>query len=529
MMRGGRILVVAVVLVGTLGLLTTSGGGLRALLPPLVAIALALLTGKSLLALGAGLAAACWLLASGRPLDSVEIAFRILGGALVSSFSLSILAFVLGLIGMIAIATRCGGTRGLVELVASRVRTARSVQLATALAGLAVFFDDYSNCVVVGTSMRPLSDRARVSREKLAYLVDSTAASLASMTLLSTWAWFEIGLLQEPLLAVGAVAEKSEVYRMFWRLVPLRFYCLATLVLLFLSVLQRRDLSTMARAEKRARQTGQVASPASRPLSTRGLLEVTEKDGVPARWYNAAVPLGTVILLLLLGFFLPGISLERSTVVALAAVAGSLVACLLACGQRLLTPGEAVRAWLSGARTMVLALTVLVLAWAISDALRELGTADTCVAWLEGRSLGVVLPLAIFLLAAFVSFATGSSWSTMGLLLPTVIPVAWEVGPTTPAGNLGLTLLAASAVLDGSIFGDHCSPLSDTTILSSAACSCNHVDHVRTQLPYALLSMIMAAGMGYLPCALGWSPWLFVPMAALALFAVLRVIGVRVP
>ncbi len=497
------------------------------LLPPLIALSLALLFRRSLPALFLGLIAASFVANHGSFPSAMSSTGGYLLGAVKGSSSLSIIVFVMGLIGTISIMNASGGIRGLVNLIGRMAKTRRGVQFATSLAGLAVFFDDYSNCVVVGTSMRPLSDKMRISREKLAYLVDSTAAPLASLTLLSTWAWFEVLLMQEPFLELGLIQEADEIFVTFWKMVPYRFYCLATLVLLFTSIWMGRDLEPMASAEARATSTGQLVGPTARPMVHSSLMEIRDSEHVPPRVLNGVLPLFSLLLVILVGCsFFPQ---NRDLVVAGAAILASLIAATLARSQRILTWIECVVTWSVGARAMVYALSILFLAWAVGNALSDIGTADYCVACISSGTGGVFFPILVFLVSAAVSFATGSSWSTMGLILPVSIPIACEVGASTPAGAFGLTLIASAAVLDGSIFGDHCSPLSDTTILSSTACCSDHIDHVRTQAPYAILAMIVAAGIGYLPAALGFPAWIFLPISTITLIGTMRVLGKRTP
>lgn len=497
-------------------------------LPSLLAILLALTTRRSTVALGSGLLLSSFLLHPRNPLDAVTAAGADLVQAASSSFSLSIVLFVLGLIGAVAIMTASGGVHGLVERASRVLRGRRSASLSTALAGLFVFFDDYSNCVVVGTAMRPVTDRFRISREKLAYIVDSTAAPLASLTLFSTWAWFEIGLMEPPLRELGHVTDSSETLRIFWSMVPFRFYCWSALITLFTCLLANRDFGPMARAETRAFQTGRLAATHT-ARAPEGLLNLRPKPGVPTRARNAVIPLGSVLLTLGVGFTLFDESLSREAVIALSALIGSGVAGTLAVTQKCLSIRETVTSWFAGARAMILALVLLFLAWALGDSLRDLGTAEYCVACVRDSGGGVWLPLLVFLLSAGVAFSTGSSWSTMALMLPTVIPIAHEVGSSNPIGALGLTLVTMAAVLDGAVFGDHCSPLSDTTILTSAACSCPHLDHVRTQLPYALFSAGVALTLGYLAVSLGGTTWgwFFVPGACVVVFPLVRTFGKR--
>ncbi len=498
------------------------------LVPPVLAIFLALMFQRLLLALLAAVYAGAVILAGFDPIaGGVETVHTYLVGNLLDEFNLYIFGFTFSLVGMVSVATRAGGTHGLVEAIRRLARTARSTRVATALMGLAVFFDDYANTVVVGTTMRPLTDKMRISREKLAYLVDSTAAPIAGIALVSTWIGFEVEQFQKlsDFLDLG-----SNGYALFFQVLPFRFYCMFTVGFVFLSALLARDFGPMLRAERRASATGQALRPGSRPLTSATFQEQGPVEGAPLRWYNAILPVALVLFGVLGGMAWVGsgapvmeghgfsvLSLESwrlafigvgeienagPKILFAAAMAGSLLAGVLAVGQGILTVRESVIAWLTGAQAMLLANGVLLLAWAIRSVSTDLGTPFFLAALLDGLVSPMVIPLLVFVLAAAVAFATGTSWGTMGILLPTVGPMAASLGQPH------LLLLSMGAVLDGAIFGDHCSPISDTTVLSSIASGCDHVDHVRTQIPYAVTTMLVAGLAGYLPVAAGAPDWL---------------------
>ena len=515
------------------------------LLPPVVAIILALMFRRVIVALFAAVWLGACLHHGVGPIGGLG---HTLGGYvwdnLTDPFHYLIFAFTFSLVGMIGIVTRMGGTHALVDVIARRARTARSTRVATALMGLAVFFDDYANTVVVGTTMRALTDRMRISREKLAYLVDSTAAPIAGIAVISTWIGFEVGLFQgvSNYLGLG-----KSGYTLFFEVLPYRFYCLFTIVFVFASAGLNRDYGPMLRAERRASRTGEVLRKDATAASSSSIQDVEPAEGAPLRWYNAAVPVGTVIFLVFAGMVLLGarssLFAQRSfsvlsytdvfdafvavgesdydgpLVMALASAIGSLVAMCMALAQRILTVGDVLRSWLSGARMMILANAVLLMAWSIQSVCDDVGTSFYLTAALHGAVSAAWLPLLVFLLAAVVAFATGTSWGTMGILVPTVGPMA------AVAGEPFILVLCLGAVLDGAIFGDHCSPLSDTTVLSSIASSCDHLDHVRTQIPYALTTMLLAGFGGYLFVSLGGPLWGAYALGFGGIFGVLLVVG----
>ncbi len=495
--------------------------GPTSLWPPLLAIGLALAFGRVLLALGLSIALGALLLADGDPAGAAVVALvDFFWPALANADTLYILGFTCTLLGMVAISMHSGGLSALVGSVARRGRSPRAAQLTTAVMGTLVFFDDYANTIVVGACARPLTDRHRVSREKLSYLVDATSAPVAGLAVISTWIGIEVSLLDSQLAHFPGAASGYEV---FFAVVPFRFYCIFALVFLYLVAALGRDFGPMLQAERRARQTGAVLAPDARPLVTRGVSDAEPAPGRTARGYQGALPIVAVLLTVVIGFLYAGrdavaaagLSFDlldfrvwqlaftaggaKSGPVLLASgVVGTLVAAALALAPRLLTLRRTVGAWLQGVRGMRLAIAVLLLALTIRHVTDALGTAPFLVALLHDLP-PLWLPLLVFALAACISFATGTSWGTMGILMPVAIPlVAHQAQAAGAADAPLLLLLATSAVLDGAIFGDHCSPISDTTVLSSAASGADHLHHVRTQLPYAVAVMLVAASAGHL-------------------------------
>ena len=483
-----------------------------ALLPPFAAILVAVASGHLLPGLTiAILSAAIISLPSGTPFWEVPIlaaekaVVDFLWTPLRDSFQLYILGFSAGLVGMVRLIALSGGTQAVAELLAARAQGARSTTIASFLMGLAIFFDDYANTLVVGTTMRPIADRFRVSREKLAYIVDSTAAPIAGVAIISTWIGFEVGFFDDIMREVeGGISG----YELFFRALPLRFYCWFTLFFVALVAILERDFGPMRRAEERAwsaavsPQGPEAPSPVEQQLST---------PDVSCHWLLAMAPVALVIGGVMVGMNLDswdssdvqearqdGFLFSRTywtavfsnahsfRVMFLAAMAGSVLAFALALTRRSTVDGNHVfgiwrvfKTWIMGIAGFYYAILILILAWAIKEACKAVNTSEYLVAALSGFLEPTFLPILVFLLAATVAFSIGTSWTTMAILLPTMIPLAFQMG------GLDLTVAVAAAVLDGAIFGDHCSPISDTTVLSSIAASCDHIQHVKTQFPYA--------------------------------------------
>jgi Na+/H+ antiporter NhaC len=512
-----------------------------AVLPPVSAIVLAFLTKRLLLSLGLAIVFGGILKVGLNPVVFVpKVVTGYIGGTIVELGKVWILVFTAALIGMVGVMTRMGGNLGLVNLILKVAKGARGTRIVTALLGLAVFFDDYANTIIVGTTVRPLTDRLRVSREKLAYLIDSTAAPVAGLAIISTWIGYEVGLFGDLSKALDLGVDG---YAMFFKAIPFRFYCMFTLFFVFASAVMNRDFGPMLEAETRAATKGQLLRPGATPPSGEGISDVTPVDDAPPRAANAVLPVLLVLLVAVVGMLHDGGVLdgqhsifrfdtwrtgfggaENSTrVLAVAAFAGSALAIALAIGQNILTPWIAFKAWAVGVRSMGWIVVLLVLAWSIGAVAEDLATAHYLVALVKGKVAPWVLPLVIYLLAGVTAFATGTSWGAMAILVPTTGPLAYQIGGPE------ILFLSMAAILDGAIFGDHCSPISDTTLMSSIASSCDHLDHVRTQMPYALVCMVIALICGYFAIGVGLSPWVAYPAGVGAILAILFMVGKPIP
>ncbi|MFH1654472.1 MAG: Na+/H+ antiporter NhaC family protein [Pseudomonadota bacterium] len=519
-------------------------GNWTSLLPPLFAIILAICLRKTLLSLSLAIWLGAMLNYSWNPFKAAYYgATKYIWGNFIGEFSLLILGFVFILVGMVNIINRGGGMAGVVNQITKIAKSARTACVSASCLGTAIFFDDYTNAIVVGTTMRSFTDKMRVSREKLSYIVDSTTAPLAGLALISTWIGFEVDQIHKVSEFLGI---STSGYALFLQAIPFRFYCIFTIIFVFMVSIMRRDFGPMLKAERRAFLKGEVSEPTTHPKIDK-LLEVTNvKPGTPERWYNAGIPVFSVIAFVLGGILYRGSTLIREAgmtfnitslaswqesfmriggdgnslflIMFMAACFGSLIASTLVLSQKILSPKEIALAWIGGWKILP-AAAILVLAWSIRQVCDDLGTALFLSSLVKDSFDPIFIPLVIFLLSAGVAFATGTSFGTMGLLLPTVAPLAYTLG------NPVIFVMSLGAVLDGAIFGDHCSPISDTTILSSMASSCNHIDHVRTQMPYAIICMIVAALFGYLPAAMGVGSIYLYPIGVALLAAFLLIVG----
>ncbi len=489
--------------------------------------------------------------------------------------------------------------QGLVRIVSRWARTRRTGQLTTWLLGLLIFFDDYANTMLIGFTMRPLCDRLKISREKLAFLVDSTAAPVAGVALVSTWIAVELDYIRDGLANLHDPGQFRSM-DLFVSSIPYRFYVLLALFFVPMTALLRRDFGPMLAAERRAIR-GEVDD---RSGSDRELLENVgdSVDSAKARWYNAVVPIGVTVGLVLYLIFATGAASfaaghpgetpnlrdvfgAASSGLALqyGALAGLIVAALLSWTQRILSADQIMTAAGHGAEIVLPALMIL---WLASTMSRMTGNKSSegeaapdyrfqnhrlyTGIWMQSALAGTtvspsgatlaattdaandgadgadgtntsvaaggsqpkfsyqLLPTVVFLLASVVAFCTGTSYGTMGILVPMVIPLAHAMisasGTVVTTGH-PIFLCSVSGVLAGAIFGDHCSPLSDTTILSSQSSGCHHIAHVRTQMPYAMAVGLVSVLLGTLPIGYGVSLWVLIPAQGVALLAILTVFG----
>ena len=547
--------------------------GWLSLLPPAVAIVLAIFTRKATVSLLVGILCGALVTTGGNFFQALYETCEVhLWPTFSDPGKLRVFTFTLLMGAMIGVICRSGGMQGLIQLISPLAKTRRSGQLTTWLLGLMIFFDDYANTILLGSTLRPLCDRLKISREKLAYLVDSTAAPVAGLSLLSTWVAVEIEYVREGIETLGAATDWKAI-DLFIGSIPYRFYVLGSLVLIPMIAMSGRDFGPMLKAERRRPKQGETTSgKAGEALDELPL-------DMPSRWYNAVLPivvtLGVVLWLLYytgikkLALSAPGESAstlrdilgeaDPSFSLQYGALVGLCLAVLLTRIQRLISWPQVVEAAGKGARIVLPAIAILWCATALSrmTGSRSVAGAPTKTAYefadrrlytgeflahslltrpgdpgnegdISPRTLAKLLPTFVFLMASVLSFATGTSFGTMGILLPIVITLSHVLlgtGADSVAATHPILLASVGSVLAGAVFGDHCSPISDTTILSSQACACDHMAHVVTQMPYAILVAFVSVVCGTLPLGWGASVWWLLPLQVVVLFAFLKVIG----
>ncbi len=547
--------------------------GAWVLVPPLVTIVLAIALRQVIPALSIGVLIAAYMMAPCLPPaeaygGGVVGGFRLavekyLLGAFASIDSdsgdvdynhLKIIVFTLLIGGMVGVVAANGGTRAAVERIARWASTRARAQLATWFAGLIVFFDDYANAMIVGPSMRPMTDRLRISRAKLAYIVDSTAAPVSSIALIGTWVGAEIGYIQSGL---DAVKEAGSVpaflggvtaYGAFLWSLPYRFYAILALVMVFLVGLLGRDFGPMRKAERDVpvppdlNESDAVGSRSSRVgrawyaivpvlvlvFATIGLLVVT---GWPAGGLKSLEPSADMPRWLGLAVEVLRYADAQNSIL-YGALAALIVAMAISLATRALTLAKGVEAATQVMGRMLPTMIVLVLAWTLSSAMGDLRLGEVAVALLTKHGFNAIwLPLLIFVSSCVVSFATGTSWGTMGILCPATVTISAGLLSEMPVEEaLPIFYAAVGAVLAGSVFGDHCSPISDTTVLSSLASECSLEQHVWTQIPYALTVAVVSTLSGEVLCRYFNQPWwVGLLVGTIALVLIVLLVGRRPP
>lgn len=512
------------------------------ILPPLIAIAMALILKEVISALFLGVLSGTFLMAlytgqePGTALGSglLRVVDTYITGSLFDADHVTIIIFTLTIGGMVKIISANGGMKGIVNWLLRRAKGPRSGQLMTFIMDLCIFFDDYSNTLMVGNTMRPVADKLKVSREKLAYIVDSTSAPVVAIAFVTTWIGAELSYIQEGINVIGL---EASAYSVFFHSLKYSFYPLLTLAFVLMIIYSGRDYGPMLKAEKAARTEEKDTEK----------LENTENS---AHGIDALIPLLTLIFGTIIGLFFTGYDASiwqdesLGTLAKLSATVGnansylallwsSLISLLMSIIMTLIRDslefGKVMEEMIEGFKLMFNAVLILTVAWAIALVTKDMHTAEFVSDILLKLSLSpFIVPALTFLLAALIGFSTGTSWGTMAILYPLILPASWmlcqDQGLAVDA-TMPLFYNVVASVMAGAVMGDHCSPISDTTIMSSMASGCNHLQHVRTQMPYALTVGVVALLIGVLPTALGLPSWLAFAVALAALALIVRFVG----
>ncbi|TXE89403.1 Na+/H+ antiporter NhaC family protein [Campylobacter volucris] len=544
--------------------------GVWTLLPPVIAIILAFITKDVVLSLFVGALSGTFMLALVE--NTIYHAFIAsftgfvdkVVSVMASSGNAGILLQVLTIGGVVALITKTGGTKAVALWLSTKAKQAKSSQFATWCMGIFIFFDDYANSLIVGPIMRPVTDKFKVSREKLAFIMDATAAPITGLAIISTWIGLEISLIRSgydliddaTFAHLGILKEEINAFEIFVQTLPYRFYNLFMLIFVVLTIYTGREFGPMLKAELRAR-AGKF-SHGHEQIDNIEDKVLEPKEHIKLQASNAIIPLIVLIAFSFIGFYFSGYNAiedanlkaqidaspfslfafretfgaaDASIVLFQAALLATIVAIILGMYRKIFTLKEAIATWTHGWRTMIMTVIILLCAWSLASVIKDLGTSKYLIDLFSDKTPIYLLPTAIFIFASVISFSTGTSYGTMGILMPLAIPLAMAVGVHNELSGVELhqyMIINISGVLTGAIFGDHCSPISDTTILSSMGSKCDLLAHVSTQMPYALSVCVISILCGYLPVALGLNVWLGLAFGILAMIVLLFVVGKKV-
>jgi len=475
-----------------------------ALVPPVVAIGLALITKEVYSSLFIGVLMG-GILYSGFSFEGTitHIFEDGMINVLSDSYNVGILIFLVILGTMVCLMNRAGGSAAFGQFAADHIKGRVGAELATILLGCLIFIDDYFNCLTVGSVMRPVTDKFKVSRAKLAYLIDATAAPICIIAPISSWA-----------AAVTGFVEGEDGFSIFVRAIPYNFYAILTIVMMIGMVLLRTEFGSMKFHEKNALK-GDLYTTPGRPYDTEKQPEVSVRGTV----LDLLIPIISLIICCMVGMLYTGgffsgedfVTAFSQSDASLGLTMGSFFGLLITIGlyqvRRVLKFSECMACIPEGFKSMVPAIMILSFAWTLKAMTDSLG-ADVYVATVvasSARSLLNFLPAIIFVVGCFLAFATGTSWGTFGILIPIVVAVFENSNPD-------LMIISISACMAGAVCGDHCSPISDTTIMASAGAQCEHVNHVTTQLPYAVTAAVVSF-VSYIIAGFVQSAWIALPIA----------------
>ncbi len=485
-----------------------------ALIPPVVAIALALITKEVYSSLFVGILVGA-LFYSGFSFEGTVT--HIFQGGIVSvlsdPYNVGIIIFLVILGSMVCMMNRAGGSAAFGRWAKTHIKTRAGAQLATIALGVLIFIDDYFNCLTVGSVMRPITDSHNVSRAKLSYLIDATAAPVCIIAPISSWA-----------AAVTGFVEGEDGFSLFIQAIPYNYYALLTIVMMIALVLLKADYGPMAIHEKNA-LNGDIYTTPERPYAGADDIE-GHPDG---RVIDLVIPIISLIVCCVIGMiytggFFSGVSFVESFSASDASQGltyGSFFALIITMIiykiRGVLSFKKCMECLPEGFKAMVPAILILTLAWSLKSMTDSLGAAEYVAGIMENcaGSLMNMLPAVIFLIGCFISFATGTSWGTFGILIPIVVSVFSGTNHT-------LMIISISACMAGAVCGDHCSPISDTTIMSSAGAQCEHVNHVSTQLPYALSAAVVSF-ITYIIAGFTQNAWISLPIGILMMIGFLVV------
>ena len=521
------------------------------LVPTILAVSLAFLTHNVLFSLSIGFLSGILVLSIATSTSIIRVPLVFLSQTLTSvknvlfdleNIEILLLCAIVG--GMVEVVRSSGGFEALALKLTRRINTPRKAGLIASLLGCIIFFDDYANALIVGPIMRPITDRVKVSREKLSYIVDSTAAPVTGIAIVSSWVAVEIASIEKGLTIAGS---NMSGFSLFINSVPYTFYCLFCLSFIFLNSLLERDFGPMLKAEKRARN-GEPVSNESKKLTTNEKTIVSDKLG--QRIFVGVGSIVSLVLFAMISFYVSGRSIAISEgallanasfnlqtimtafsyadtikLVSIASVVGSIFALVFGYLFKLFNLKDGLKAWLNGAKGLLPTLLMLLSAWCLADIISRLGTTFYAIEIISSNVPEIFVPILIFVTCCVISFTSGS-FGCLFVVMPLAVPLAFKMISMNPSINNNVyLLLCIGAVMAGSIFGDHCSPVTDCTILSAIGSGCTTMEHCRTQLPYAFICAGVAIVFGILLTYLGLNVFVSLLLGVLSQVIILFVFG----
>lgn len=488
-----------------------------ALVPPIVAIALALITKEVYSSLFIGILVGSLFYSGFEFEGTITHIFQDgIIGVLSGSYNVGILVFLVILGTMVCLMNKAGGSAAFGRWASSHIKSRAGAQLATILLGVLIFIDDYFNCLTVGSVMRPVTDKQNVSRAKLAYLIDATAAPVCIIAPISSWA-----------AAVTGFVEGEDGFSIFIRAIPYNFYALLTIVMMVGMVLMKVEYGPMKVHETNAKK-GDLYTTPDRPYANA---EEDMTDNGKGKVIDLLIPILSLIICCVIGMiytggFFDGVGFveafsnsDASVGLVLGSFFGFIITIILYVVRKVLSFSDCMSCIPDGFKAMVPAILILTFAWTLKAMTDSLGAKEFVAGMMETSAQGLMnlLPAIIFLVACFLAFATGTSWGTFGILIPIVVAVF-------EGRNETMMIISISACMAGAVCGDHCSPISDTTIMASAGAQSNHINHVNTQLPYAITCAAVSF-VTYIVAGFVQSAWIALPIGIVLMLGTLFVIS----
>lgn len=496
--------------------------GWLAIIPPLVAITLAFVTKRVLISLFLGIFSGGLIISGWNPFSGTAYTLSTVIGSITDEWNASLLLFNLLMGSGVAFIWRLGGSEALTTWARKKIKTRKAAGVGAWLLGILIFFNDYVNAAIVGNVFRDISEEHKISSERLSYILDSTAAPVATF-FISDWIAFQIGMVKTGMETAGITS--IEPFTAYLYSIPLNLYSIFAVLLVGMLVITERDFGPMLKAEHRAVTEGKIVRDGAKPMLDVNY-ELGEPKDTKPMLITFFLPLIVLVGVTLFGFWFTGRGAGGITDILGAsdpakallwgAFAMAVTGIVMAISTKIMNLAEAMDTFVDGLKLMLLACVILVMAWSLGTITAEMDLAGFIVKAIPENLPFVMIPIIIFLLGMLISFATGTSWGTMTILTPIAIPLAYVL-----TNDAYISVAMAGVVFSGSIFGDHCSPISDTTVLASIFSGADHIDHVSTQVPYAITAAIIAISMYLLWGQFFISPFILIPVGIVLLFGLM--------